>query len=418
MDNLKRLARFLPTLVIAFLLSVAVWVLAVTSADPTESRTYPRAVPVEVIGLDPAMVITSSLPTQINLTLSAPRSIWNELTANTDSVRAVLDLAGLSDGSHELEIQVQVGIRPIRIVSYTPRQFTITLERLASQTLPIQLVRGGGTAVGYQADDPELSATSATVSGPQSLVSRVNEVRAVLEINQARESINRTITLQAVDDQNAVVSGVTLSPEKITVTQNITQRGGYRNVIVKVTVSGQVAYGYRLTNISVYPPAVTVFSTDPTLVDNLPGFIETVPVDISNAQDDIETQLALNLPEGISVVDTPNVQVQVGIAAIEGSLRLPNQAVEVIGLPPELSATLSTQTVDVILAGPLPLLDLLKPEDLRVVLDLTNLGPGKYTLTPKVVFNKADLRQESILPPSIEVVVQIAPTPTRAPAKP
>ncbi len=418
MENLKRLAGYLPTLLIAFLLSVAVWILAVTSADPTETRTYPRAVPVEIIGLDPAMVITSSLPTQINLSLSAPRSIWNELTANTNSVRAVLDLAGLDSGTHELDIQVQVGVRPVRIVTYTPRQFTITLERLSSQTMPIELAVTGGPAIGYQAGDPELSATNATVSGPQSLVARVSKVRAALELNQVRESFSRTLTLQAVDTQNVVVSGVTLSPDKITLNQTITQRGGYRNVIVKVTVSGQVAYGYRLTNISVFPPAVTVFSTDPTLVDNLPGFIETLPVDLTGAQDDIETLLALNLPEGISVVDSPSVQVQVGIAAIEGSLRLPNQAVEVIGLPPELSATLSTQTVDVILAGPLPLLDQLKPDDLRVVLDLTNLGPGKYTLSPRVVFNKADLRPESILPPSIEVVVSIAPTPTRAPAKP
>jgi hypothetical protein len=55
------------------------------------------------------------------------------------------------------------------------------------------------------------------------------------------------------------VTGVNISPAQVSVRKAISQRGGYRNVVVKVIVDGQVARGYRVTNISVFPPAVTVF---------------------------------------------------------------------------------------------------------------------------------------------------------------
>ena len=64
-------------------------------------------------------------------------------------------------------------------------------------------------------------------------------------------------------------------------------------MVVKVASTGQVASGYRLTNISVFPPTVTVFSTNPSLVDRLPGFVETSPLDLTGVKDDIDIRLPL-----------------------------------------------------------------------------------------------------------------------------
>ena len=54
------------------------------------------------------------------------------------------------------------------------------------------------------------------------------------------------------------------------------------------------------------------------------------------------------------------------MAAIEGSLTL-TVPVEVIGLSPDLQAIVSPITVDIIVAGPLIILDELSPEDFLVV---------------------------------------------------
>jgi len=107
------------------------------------------------------------------------------------------------------------------------------------------------------------------------------------------------------------LEGLSISPEQVSVSVRVSQRGGYRNVVVKVIPVGRVASGYRLTNISVFPPTVTVFSTDPKLVENLPGYIETSPLDLANARDDFDVNVSLNLPPGVQVVGDPTVTVQV-----------------------------------------------------------------------------------------------------------
>lgn len=417
MATLRKLLKLVPTLLLSLALAVAVWISAVTAADPTEERVYPRKVTIELIGQDPGLVLTGDVQSELTLNLSAPKSIWERLTNDRVPVRAVVDLAGLTSGTHTRPIQIQVGISPVEVVSYSPQTITVNLETLASRTFTIKYKPKGEPAVGYLADTPTFSQTTVTVAGPESLVNRVNEVRASLDLTQVRDSINRSVTLQALDANEQVVKDVTLSPERVQVNQSITQRGGYRNVVVKVVVIGQIANGYRLTNISAFPPAVTVFSSNPQLVNNLPGYVETVPLNLNGARDDIDTNVNLNLPSGVSVVGDQSVQVQVGIAAIEGSRTLANMKVEITGLAANLSARISPETVDVILSGPLPVLDALAMSDVRVIIDLTGMEGGTFQIAPRVELKTADLRVESILPSTIEVVIS-AGTPTAPPQKP
>jgi len=407
----------LPKLLLSLILAFAVWVSSVTESDPTEEKLYPKPVPIEFIGQDPALIAVNEVPDQISLTLSAPQSIWNRLLNEQVNVRAVVDLSGLTAGQHILPVQVQVGIRPVEIVSFSPKDITVDLEPLASREMTIQLVQQGDPAVGYQAETPELSEKTVVVSGPESLVNRVQEIRAVINYNNTAENINRVINLQAYDASGGVVDGLTLTPDRVNVSVTISQRGGYRNVVVKVVLNGQVTSGYRVTNISVYPPAVTVFSSDPQLVSNLPGYIETAPLDLTGAKDDLDVHLPLNLPDGVLVVGDQTVAVQVGIAALEGSLTLNAMDIEIIGLADGLSAQISPPQVDVYLSGPIPVLDALNRQNVRVILDLTDLRPGTYQRVPDVQAGNPEVVVESIIPGSVEVTIsgtakKTTPTPT------
>jgi len=410
--GLQRILKYIPTFLTAFVLALAVWISAVTSTDPTEERQFSQPIPIEVIGLDPGLMITNDPPDQLNVVLSAPRSVWNQLAADPSVIRAVVDLSGLEPGNHAAQVQVNVNLRPVQIVSHAPRSISVTLERLSTRTVPIDLVTRGEPAVGYQAGTPTLSQSSTVVSGPASIVERVLKVEALLDLTQVFETVNRTLTLQAVDANNAPVTGLTLTPDRVTVTLPINQKGGYRNVVVKVVTSGEVASGYRLTNISVFPPTVTVFSSNLQAISSLPGYVETMPFDLADLKDDVDISLPLNLPEGVSVVGDQTVLVRVGIAAIQSSLPLSNQKITIVGLAPNLIATLSPDTIDLILSGPLPLLDALKAGDVTISIDVTGLGRGVYQLEPKIEISIAEIKVESVLPGTIEVLITFAPTPT------
>jgi YbbR domain-containing protein len=105
------------------------------------------------------------------------------------------------------------------------------------------------------------------------------------------------------------------------------------------------------------------------------------------------------------------VLVQVGVAAIEGSMTL-SVPVEIVGLAEDLSATISPGQVDVIIAGPLNVLDQLTADDFRVIIDLTGLPPGVYQRTVSVDYAPDQVRVQTTLPEIIEVTIELSATPT------
>ncbi|MDP3186676.1 MAG: hypothetical protein Q8M58_15560, partial [Anaerolineales bacterium] len=137
----------------------------------------------------------------------------------------------------------------------------------------------------------------------------------------------------------------------------------------------------------------------------LPGYVETTPLDLNGASADIEIRLNLNLPAGVALVGEQNVLVQVGISAIQSSLKLTNRPVEINNLSATLQAKVSPENVDVILSGPLPVLDTLAPSDVHVVIDVKGLGVGTHHLTPTVPMVIAGVTVESILPGTVEVII-------------
>ena len=414
---MKWLLRNISLLFLALILSLAVWVSAVTSADPDEVRDYPHPVQLEIIGQDPRLVIVGTVPSQVSISLRAPRSVWNSLNSSDGQVRAILDLSGLQTGDHSLSIQPQVKIQPVRVMAINPQNLQITLEPLATINLPVQLSLRGEPAVGYEAGTPKILPAEAIISGPESQIKQVTHAQVDLSIAGVRQDIQTTLPLRILDAEGNPVTGLTTNPESIQLSLPVTQQGGYRDIAVKVNVRGQQAGGYRVTNISVFPPVLTVYSKNPAIVKDLPGYVETEPLNLNGESQNVDTHLNLVLPPGVTIVGEQTVQVQVGIAAIEGSLSLTGIPVEVIGLGPLMGAHISPGQVDVIVTGPLPLLDKLTPGDIKFVVDLTGLTPGTHQATPQAEILITDIRVQSINPGTIEVIIipGVLDTPTPSP---
>jgi YbbR domain-containing protein len=399
----------------ALALSISVWVAAVTSADPDETRTLASPVPLQIIGQDPGLVISSDIPAEVEVTLRAPHSVWELIDADPQTVQVILDMSGLSSGEHSLDLQIQVDARPVKIVSVAPRTITFGLEALATRTFPVDLSLTGETAIGYQVGENTLDPREVVVAGAQSQVEKVTRARVSVNLSGIRENFDQTLRVDILDEDGQKVDGVTVSPESVQVSLPVSQQGGYRDVAVKVITLGRVASGYHLTDISVFPPVVTVFAANPDLVGALPGVVETQPLELQSAKEDISTRVALNLPEGISIVGEQTVLIQAGISPIESSVTLAGEKVEIANIGEGFTAQVSPATVDVIVSGPLPLLDTLTRQDVRVTVDLSGMATGTYQITAKVEVLIADVVVESILPNTMEVVIMPASTPAVTP---
>ena len=399
----------LGTFLLAFAIAFAVWISAVVAADPNDERDFPIPLALEVKGLDPDLVLIGSLPDQVLLRLSAPVSLWNRLTSRAGTVDVFVDLTGLGPGQHSVPVQIESELRPFRVVQVIPSEVDLALETLAVAEIEITSQVEGMPALGFELDKVSLDPGVSTVSGPETLMMQVAQVVARLDVSDARETVSTTATLQAVDQAGNVLSGLTIEPAQAEIEQTIVQAGGYRDVAVKVETVGQPSPGFRVTSISVNPPIVTLFSTDTLIVANLPGYVSTLPLDLSGAKEDLVTRLSLSLPQGVIVVgEQQSVEVVIGIAPIETSI-LFNVEVEMIGLESGLEAELSPQNVSVILSGPLSTLQSLVGDDIHLFVDLVGLQPGTYLIEPGAEIVPEDVRLLSVIPSAIEVIITRSP---------
>jgi YbbR domain-containing protein len=409
---MRLFAKNLRTFLLALALGISVWVSAVSTADPNDVRLYPNPIPLEVVGLDPTLILNEDPPSFVEVTLRAPRSVWEDLITRDDAISAVLDLSGLSAGKHTEPVQLTISKRPYQLVLVNPSIVTVDLESVRSQTFPLVLSLSGQPAAGYQAGAATKDVTEVTVSGPESLVEQVARAGVVLNLDNVRESIDISLPIQLVDSENNFVQGLSINPENVQVNIPISKKGGFRDVAVKVVVQGQQAPGYRIENISVFPPVITIFADDPELVNTLPGVVETLPLDLQDRSEDISTRLSLDLPENVTLVGAQTVQVQVSISPIQTSVTLPNLPIDVVGEAQGLQADVFPEGVDVILSGPVPVLEAISAQDITVSVNVAGREIGVYQLIPEVEILVENVSVESILPGTVEVVIALPGTPT------
>ncbi len=402
---MKKFLNELGSFILALALALFIWIVAEREENPTVKGTFPYKIPLEVVNLSPNLVTVGSLPGEVELTVMAPSTKWDTLTPG--DFRAWVDLKDKGPGYYELDVMARCSVRGVRILETRPDKVAVRIEEKAEREMAVRVKVVDSPPLGYYiSGTPSVEPATVRLYGPKSLVEKVAEVLAEVSTGESKESFSRKLRLRAVDANGDEVPEVRAEPATVLVTVNIVQRAGFKDVSVLIKLDGQPATGYRISNVSVTPSVVTVVGS-PSVIEKLPGYVETEPVDIKGAKESISRQVKLNLPQGVSVMGEPTVLAQVEIKPIEGGITL-EKAVTVQGLQPGYRASVAPENVRVILAGPLPVLTALKPEDVSITLNLIGLGPGTYKLRP-VASVPEGVRVESIIPETLEVVISFQP---------
>jgi YbbR domain-containing protein len=400
-----------PLLILALVLASLAWVVALEEEDPTRQDLYSQAIPVVALGQAEGTVIVGGFDVHVQVTIRAPQSVWD--TLETGDFTATVDLTGLEAGGHQVPILVTLNKQPSQVMFIEPQYVTLELEPQMERSVSVQVQIAGEPAIGYLRQTMIVNPRMVTASGPGPYVDRVVRAAAGVSVQDAIADVEEELQLQPVDSAGQIVPHVTLLPATVRVRIPIELSGYYRPLAVKVALEGQVAPGYRITNISVEPPAVTVYGT-PEVIAALPGFVETQPISLEGAQEDVIRQPALNIPSDVTLVPgQQQVEVKVSIEPIQSSLTM-EIAPESQGLEPSLVANVSPETIEVILGGPLPVLETLQAGDVRVLLNLLGLTPGTYQIEPQVL-SPTGLTVLSINPATVQVEIIAAPTPPSTP---
>jgi len=394
--------------VLALLLAVVVWVVAVYEQDPPQAKDF-AGVSIQYTNIQPDLELVGTPVQWVNVTARAPKSHW-ALQPSPVVFEATADLSGLAEGTYSVDVKVRSLDRAATVVACSPPRVVVRLEQRLSREVPVhvQVADPETTPLGYATAEPKVTPDKVTVSGPRTAVEQVKEVVAKVLLRGSKTAIEAPVALSALNADGQPVNGVQISPAMATVQVEVSALAEFRDVTVRADVPGTPAAGYWVSGVTVEPATVTVQGR-PEIIRQMASVVSTAPVDVTGVKESFSRRVALKLPEGVTVysgdTSAQTVLVHVEVSPVMGGKTV-QPKIQWLGLRSGNVVHISPDTIDVILSGPLPELQALQLEDVRVVVNLFGLAPGRYQLTPTVQLPEgSNLKVERFAPETVEVTI-------------
>jgi YbbR domain-containing protein len=393
----------LASLALAFVLAIFIWTTASETQDPVRTRFV--EVPLEYVGIPADATLVDVDPRQtVQIRLEGPESLLQEVTP--DDFTATIDVSDVPSGEPTAVNISVVGRRPGVTISFiTPEQIDVRLEQEVTRDIPVRLDLRGSVARGHAQGEPFLEPSIIRVSGPASQVDRLDFALVTAFLNSTAETLVEPAQpiLYDVTGRVSGVTGLDLSTNEVVVTVPVEELAGFSEKLVTVEWRGEPAPGYRLLSVTADPPSVLVEGR-PAQINRLTS-VKTEPIDITGLNQSFQQTVLLALPDGVTVDPDQTINVNIQIEPILTTSTF-NRVPILRGLNNQYEAQTSVNQVRVVVFGPLPVLDSLVEDDIRVTLDLFGLGPGTYSIEPDVDLPDRGVELRSVQP--AVVMVEIA----------
>jgi len=325
-----------------------------------------------------------------------------DVTVSSASFVASVDLTNVAPGplTQSVRVNVESPDPRIQVLSAVPAYVAVRLESVASKDVPVVVVPGT-LPPGLQVFPPVASIQRVTVRGAKSDVDRVTAARAAVPIDASGIDINREFVLTPVDNLGEIVRGVDVEPATVNVAMRVFKDRRTATVPVRPNIAGNPANGYDVARIVVTPPVITV-QGDPADLANV-ATADTAPASIEGRTTDLEVDVPLALPTGVSSTDATTVHIHVVIQAITESRNF-TAGVTLVGARTDRAYVLPVDRVVVTISGTQNDLDSLSGTNIVVLADVTSLDVGTRTVPLKVQI-PAGLTVVATSPPDVAVQI-------------
>jgi YbbR domain-containing protein len=287
---------------------------------------------------------------------------------------AWVDLSDVEPGSGPQSVPVQLRSidQRVTVLGFEPQVVTVDLDRIATRTVEVEVDRGQ-VPTNLEVGTTTVNPRRVQVIGPASVISRVVNARASVQIQPSGIDVDQDVELVAVDDIGNAVAQVRLEPTTARVTIPVFSDRLSKTLPISPQITGTPAAGFELSAASVSPRFVTVEGD----VDELQALltIDTAPISVSGFSSSQQVDVPLVLPTGVVALDVQNVRVSIVVRAVTAS-RSFEVGLRMVGARPGFAYTTDVDRVLITVGGSVADLDRLIASTLVVDLDVSALGPG------------------------------------------
>lgn len=381
-------------MVLSLVFAVAFWLYVDNVEGNTITKTF-HYIPVEFIGE------TDTLPSRglmleqggdatIDIELRGPRSVIAGLSRSDLGIQ--VNLTNITAvGTYPLDYQLltpdNISPSSVTIEKASVSTVTVRIIELFEKTIPVSVYVVGEVAEDYiyMAEKFVAQPSSITISGREEDIDFITEARIKIDLTNASSTVNRELEYTLRDEKGNIIdnSEIRRSHKRVKVTVPV-----YEIKTLPLVVDFSEAPGSSKSNIdwelSVGSVQVAGEAASLKSIEN----ISLGVVDLSSLLSDSEIRLPITLPNGcVNLSGETEALLSIRFKNVE-TRAFTVTDISAVGLSENQNFSKVTNSVDVVVRGPAHVLELLTPENIRIVVDLSQyVFNGTYSVPATVLID-------------------------------
>lgn len=400
----KTLANNILLKIVSVAIAVMFWLVVVNVDDPIIKTQIPGVV-VQVqneayIESGGKMSMIEEGQNVITVEVTGKRSIVDKLTE--EDLVATADLKQIVNMNTEpIMVPITVNCSELKSADLipNPRNLSVDIDEIMTQEYIVTVASGEGQpGKGYEIGTLSADPDKIKITGPQSLVRKIDKVVATVDPTNIKEDTTKLVGLEIIDrnqekfSENKMgylkydtsVPEVSVSVDLWAIRNDVAIKGGY---------VGSPADGYKVDKISFTPGHISVAGSEEALkVLAAAGNSIQVPdgtIDVTGKKADFETKVNIEqlLPDGIKLTkDTSDTAIAaVNILSQDSKeYSIPTTSITGQNVQNGLQLVYETEKVQIRIRENGRELEQLKESDIRASVDLIGKTEGSYQIPVKI----------------------------------
>lgn len=409
----KKLTNNLLLKILSLAIALAIWLLVANINDPVVVTSYDVPVTIQNSAYLESGGKTYQVLEQQQMVTVILRGNSSVVENRTGDIQAVADLTQIVD-MDTTPVMVPVTATCDRVaaedISVVPAAIGIEIEDMVSKDFTITVTAGDTTpSADYEVGTMEANPEKVTITGPESLIDKIDRVMAEVNTTPMNEDTTITSRLIIYDKNQDALDETEMNYLKFDIGQPVVDihvdlwrvRG---DIQLAVNYSGSPAPGYQVGDVTITPSTISVAGTDEALAQlAVEGNTIEIPADavVLEGQDsDVETRLTLSeyMPDDLVVANNVETAI-VNVSIIpEGSqeFRVATRDITIENLDDKLRLVFDTDSVTVRVRETGGQINDLTADEISLSADMKDRGAGDY-----------EIQLEADLPDGYELLVPV-----------
>ena len=409
----KKLTNNLLLKILSLAIALAIWLLVANINDPVVVTSYDVPVTIQNSAYLESGGKTYQVLEQQQMVTVILRGNSSVVENRTGDIQAVADLTQIVD-MDTTPVMVPVTATCDRVaaedISVVPAAIGIEIEDMVSKDFTITVTAGDTTpSADYEVGTMEANPEKVTITGPESLIDKIDRVMAEVDTTPMNEDTTITSRLIIYDKNQDTLDETEMNYLKFDIGQPVVDihvdlwrvRG---DIQLAVNYSGSPAPGYQVGDVTITPSTISVAGTDEALAQlAVEGNTIEIPADaivLDGQNSDVETRLTLSeyMPDDLMVAN--NVETAIANVSIipEGSqeFRVATRDIAIENLDDKLRLVFDTDSVTVRVRETGGQINDLTADEISLSADMKDRGAGDY-----------EIQLEADLPDGYELLVPV-----------